>query len=344
MHRLPVSLLCTLLLASQSTIAQQFIPRGDIEQRNGGKIQKRLTCEPATPDVREEAVFTDACNENPQNDFNECFNSLITYAQDSALSTCARYYTIYNDCLVANNYSETACTDSRVGYVYCSNYTVQAYAYCGCWFALPDQLYNCANVELQINGGKQFAPAPTASIVSSAILQGPLAPPSATLSNIPQGVPSDVPVFSPRQSSTLVPTTVLSTSTIVTTSCGSDAVSCPAVTYSSTFPVPSSYWACGPGGCVVPPSSLAPPAPVATPVSAVASGSKQSTSTTVTSVPVTRTITTTGPGGSVGVGIYTTAAASTLLSCDGGCSEGPSKVGECVVRKRTRVLGSHEEI
>lgn len=47
----------------------------------------------------------------------------VLYAQDTALSTCGRFYALYNNCLINNNYSESACTDDRAGYVYCSNYT-----------------------------------------------------------------------------------------------------------------------------------------------------------------------------------------------------------------------------
>ncbi|KAL8777511.1 MAG: hypothetical protein Q9213_007828, partial [Squamulea squamosa] len=176
---------CALLLVSHSILAQQFAPKGDIENRYGARLERRqsYTCQPARPDVSEEAVFRDACNENPQNNYNVCFNSFI-----------------------------------------------QAYAYCGCYFVEPEQIYNCANVELQINGGagKQFGPAPSSTILSAALLNGPIAPPSATLSSIPLNVPSDVPVFSPRQ-------TILSSSAVV-----------------------SSTWACGYSGCVIPPSSLPP--------------------------------------------------------------------------------------
>lgn len=56
MPRSKISLLLSLLLASHSTFAQRFTPRGDIEQRYGTRLEKRLTCEPARPDVSEDAV------------------------------------------------------------------------------------------------------------------------------------------------------------------------------------------------------------------------------------------------------------------------------------------------
>ncbi|KAL8807148.1 MAG: hypothetical protein Q9200_004781, partial [Gallowayella weberi] len=205
MRRSSIPFLCALLLASQATFAQQFVPRGDIEYRDGTKIHRRegYTCQPASPGVSQEAVFRDACNQNPGSDYNTCFNTLVQYAQNSAASICARYYTIYNDCLVTHDYSETTCNDSRIGYVYCSNYTIQAYAYCGCYFAEPFQIYNCANVELSINRNvdrQQSAQVPSNAILSSALLSGPVAPSSATLIGIPLSVPSNVPIFSPRQS------------------------------------------------------------------------------------------------------------------------------------------------
>ena len=92
------------------------------------------------------------------------------------------YYTQYNDCLVLNKYNETSCSDTRTGYVNCANYTLQAYAYCGCYYALPDQLYTCANVQLQIRPNK---PAATTSLatgttdyVGSGFLTGPISPSS----------------------------------------------------------------------------------------------------------------------------------------------------------------------
>ncbi|KAL9633647.1 MAG: hypothetical protein Q9204_003308 [Flavoplaca sp. TL-2023a] len=185
----------------------------------------------------------------------------VQYAQTSAKDTCSRYYTIYNACLISNGYSETACADARIGYVYCSNYTLQAYAYCGCYFAEPDQIFNCANVELQINAvrDRDFDPAPSSTILSSALLNGPIAPSSATLSEIPMSVPTNVPVFSPRQSSSLVAaSTTFITSTLVVTSCTDGAFNCPATTILSSSAVVSSTLACASGDCIVPPSSLPP--------------------------------------------------------------------------------------
>ncbi|KAI4129338.1 MAG: hypothetical protein LQ338_002283 [Usnochroma carphineum] len=313
-----MSLLCSLLLASHLTIAQQFTPRGDLEQRYGTRLQRRIACEPATPDVSEDAVFTDACNENPQNSFSDCFNTLVLYAQDSATETCAHFYTLYNDCLVANNYSETACADSRSGYVYCSNYTIQAYAYCGCYFALPDQLYSCASVELQVNAGHSFtASAPTSSstLLTSAILTGPVVPQSATLSSIPQ-TSDDVPLvsYSPRQSTTLLTSTPAAGATTVVTS-GSG------IPYTGLVLLPSSS------------------PPIMTAAAA------QSTTTLLSTIPVTRTATiTTCPappcpaGGYSSESVYTTSVVSTVLSCEGGCDGGPERAGVCVVRRRSKVL------
>ncbi|KAI4155100.1 MAG: hypothetical protein L6R39_001304 [Caloplaca ligustica] len=389
MPRSKISLLLSLLLASHSTFAQRFTPRGDIEQRYGTRLEKRLTCEPARPDVSEDAVFTDACNENPQNSFTDCFNTLyvfqlavrqllmrpsVLYAQDSATETCAHFYTLYNDCLVSNHYSETACADSRAGYVYCSNYTTQAYAYCGCYFALPEQLYNCATVELQVGGRQNFDPAPTSTLLTSAILTGPIAPSSATLSSIPQSAGSSnaAPVFSPRQSSTLLTTTAFVTSTIVTTWCGGSNSECATTTHLSTFASESSTLAlvapssspaiatgtpialstaasattprvCGSAGCSGSPSSP-------TPTAASMEGHQQSTSTLITTVLVTRTSTVTScpatitpcQSGYSSEVVYTTSTVSTILSCEGGCDAGPSKVGECVVRKRVKAVEGRE--
>lgn len=56
MPRSKVSLICSLLLASQITTASQFSPRGDLEKRYGTNLQRRINCLPATPDVNEDAV------------------------------------------------------------------------------------------------------------------------------------------------------------------------------------------------------------------------------------------------------------------------------------------------
>ena len=138
---------------------------------------------------------------------------------------------------------------------------LQAYAYCGCYFAEPDQIFNCANVELQINAfrDRDFNPAPSSTILSSALLNGPIAPSSATLSEIPMSVPTNVPVFSPRQSSSLVAaSTTFITSTLVVTSCTDGTFNCPATTILSSSAVVSSTLACASGDCIVPPSSLPP--------------------------------------------------------------------------------------
>ncbi|KAL8914846.1 MAG: hypothetical protein Q9171_000682 [Xanthocarpia ochracea] len=296
---------------------------------------------------------------------------------------------------------------------------LQAYAYCGCYFVEPDQIFNCANVELQINGGsgKMFGPAPSSTILSSALLNGPIAPSSATLSNIPTSVPTNVPLFSPRQSSSLVAaSTAFITSTTVVTSCTSDGVTnCPATTIVSSAAVVSSTWTCGPEGCIIPPSSLPPIIKIATdtplsmecppgscdipsyisiptdymapdetplPTAAITSSSpgdgipasagtlataipttppvvvaspssnSQSTTTSLSTVAITRTSTiticpstvTACPLGAYSSEVtYTTSTVNTILSCNGGCEGmGPSKMGECVVREKVKVLTRRE--
>ncbi|KAL8859541.1 MAG: hypothetical protein Q9178_003940 [Gyalolechia marmorata] len=292
---------------------------------------------------------------------------------------------------------------------------LQAYAYCGCYFVEPEQIFNCANVELQINGGsgKMFGPAPSSTILSSALLNGPIAPSSATLSNIPTSVPTNVPLFSPRQSSSLVAaSTAFITSTTVVTSCTSDGVTnCPATTIVSSAAIVSSTWTCGPEGCIIPPSSLPPIIKIATdtplsmecppgscdipsyisiptdymapdetplptagaitssssgggiPVSAgtlataaptTPSSTSQSTTTSLSTVVITRTstITTCPPtvtacplGAYSSEVTYTTSTVSTILSCEGGCQGmGPSKLGECVVREKVKVLTRRGEL
>ncbi|KAL9021318.1 MAG: hypothetical protein Q9185_001428 [Variospora sp. 1 TL-2023] len=227
MPQLKWSLICSLLLASQITIASQFSPRGDIEQRYGTNLERRITCQPATPDVNEDAVSTENTREG--------------HTPQLTLPL--------------------------------------AYAYCGCYFALPTQLYNCANVELEVRNRDYFAPAPTSTLLTSAILTGPVAPSSATLSNIPQSVAASAPpapVFSPRQSSTLLISTAFITSTVITTSCSSGVSSCAATTYSSALVSESSVWTCGSAGCVIPPSSLPPVTVTGTPIAAVVTPSSTS--------------------------------------------------------------------
>ena len=56
MPHLSASIIWSILLAAQSTVAYQFRPRGDIEERAGATLRKRVTCEEATPYADEAAV------------------------------------------------------------------------------------------------------------------------------------------------------------------------------------------------------------------------------------------------------------------------------------------------
>lgn len=106
--------------------------------------RERGSCEYQSPKERilcslVRQVFRDACNENSQNNYNVCFNNLcvsrlhlartalmrcrVQYAQTSATNYCSQYYILYNNGLVNHDYSQIACSDARVRYVYCSNYT-----------------------------------------------------------------------------------------------------------------------------------------------------------------------------------------------------------------------------
>ncbi|KAL2041087.1 hypothetical protein N7G274_006031 [Stereocaulon virgatum] len=146
--------LCAVFLSVQSTIGSGYLAhRNDIVRRY---------CEPATPDVSQTDIIAVACNQVETIGFAECSNELTYSMSQSAAKICARYRSLYNGCLVVNNGSETACSDAELGYSMCFNYTMQAYAYCGCYYNDPTNLTNCANAELQNSASSStFSPPPS---------------------------------------------------------------------------------------------------------------------------------------------------------------------------------------
>ncbi|KAL9100536.1 MAG: hypothetical protein Q9163_004093 [Psora crenata] len=77
---------------------------------------------------------------------------------------------------MANHWTQSACIDDRMGYLECSNYT------------LPADLYDCANVELEIQPQEPIdtATIPTGSLSTTGSLSGPILPANATA---PPGFP-----------------------------------------------------------------------------------------------------------------------------------------------------------
>lgn len=140
-----ISTLCALLLLSQPVAGTGFVPR---DFASDEAIARRV-CEPAAPDVSESSIIANVCNETLANDSPTCSNQMTVHMQQSAANTCGQYFDLFNGCLMANNNDHTACSDSLLGYQDCNNYTVQAYAYCGCYYTLPASLAECANEQLQ---------------------------------------------------------------------------------------------------------------------------------------------------------------------------------------------------
>ncbi|CAF9918869.1 MAG: hypothetical protein ALECFALPRED_000869 [Alectoria fallacina] len=137
--------LCALLLSSQPIVGTGFVPR---DVAAGETIERRL-CDPAAPDVSESSIVADFCNQTLTNDSPTCSDQVTVHIQQSATNTCGQYFGLFTDCLMANDGDHTACSDSLFGYQNCNNYTMQAYAYCGCYYTLPASLADCANEQLQ---------------------------------------------------------------------------------------------------------------------------------------------------------------------------------------------------
>ncbi|MCJ1270676.1 hypothetical protein MMC22_010573 [Lobaria immixta] len=171
-------------------------------RRDGAMPQRRQFCAPPTPNVDQEKVFplplperkwliptvsklfADICNTNRQNEFWNCNAQLATYASDSANTHCSGAWAVYNSCLVARNYNDQLCLDEKLGSSNCYDYTLQTYAFCFCYYQLPDDLHLCANLVLEIHRpliGPAVAVTTTTCAPSiAALLTAPIVPTSAT--------------------------------------------------------------------------------------------------------------------------------------------------------------------
>lgn len=150
-----------LLVIAQGVEGSEFYPRSSPEsmlQRRQGCLpatpdvsEAAVSIEPIAESkasfyLQFPKIFNYACAQNPQNSNTTCYNELfvslitsgqtsclsstisnvhvrVTYANESAAITCTQYYTQYRDCLVLQSNNQSACIDSHLGYVDCSNYT-----------------------------------------------------------------------------------------------------------------------------------------------------------------------------------------------------------------------------
>lgn len=153
-------------------------------RRDGVMPERRQLCAPPTPNVDQEKLFADICNTNRQNEFWNCNAQLATYARDTANTHCSGAWAVYNSCLVARNYNDQLCLDEKLGSSNCYDYTLQTYAFCFCYYQLPDDLHLCANLVLEIHRpliGPAVAVTTTTCAPSiAALLTPPIVPTSAT--------------------------------------------------------------------------------------------------------------------------------------------------------------------
>ncbi|KAM0797412.1 hypothetical protein BDR22DRAFT_824261 [Usnea florida] len=230
------NVVCALFSISQPTVGKAFTPRNSA----ASAAVARRVCVPATPDVSKSSnqIIADICNQAPANESLVCSDQLTKYIQQSVTETCGQYFRLFADCLVSNDVNPAACSDSLYGYQDCSNYTMQAYAYCGCYYTVPSSLADCANEQLQsqtqdtapvVTTGVRTTIRPTDSddVPSSASADREAAPaiPSAQLPSVPtlpttsqsQPTPSSVPdtLVTPNaaRNTSFGPTTIITTYT-----------------------------------------------------------------------------------------------------------------------------------
>lgn len=201
-------------------------------------------------------------------------------------------------------------------------FSVDIYKYCSCWYTMPADLYDCANVILEIRP-KAIAVStiPTSVLLSTALLTGPISPPGPTIT---LGVTS-------------------------ATSAASIPIALSFITIQPQ-PLPLSAYA-----DATLPLAVAPVPPLITPtgvrtlpVSSDAVSITKATTTFVsqTTVTLTATITlcppivTNCPLDYSSYSTYTSTIHQTIYSCDGGCEAHPPAPSQtvCVPRKRVRIV------
>lgn len=193
--------------------------------------------------------------------------------------------------------------------------SVDIYKYCGCWYTMPADLYDCANVILEIRPNAPIlSTIPTSVILSTALLTGPILP--ASVATTTTAISISVVTIEPQPLQTTDTTTYFTTSSY----------------YSLPFPPP-----------------LITPTIIRTlPVSSSYAVSTSKTTTTIVSR-TTRTFTATitscppiitdCPRDYSSYSIFTSTIYKTSYSCDGGCDEAAAPPREvCIPRKRVRVV------
>ena len=227
--------------------------------------------------------------------------------------------------------------------------SVDIYKYCGCWYSMPADLYDCANVILEIRPNPLLTSTiPTSVLLSTALLTGPILPATATATIATAKTPISVAVVAVEPLPLL---TVYATSTVLVTDCGTRVTNCPVSTRVTSYPIISSI-----------PSTVSPPIitptlpPHTLPVLGgggsssyflTTSGGVKSTSTFISLETQTRTATITScpptvtkcPADYSSFSIYTATVTKTIYSCDGGCDEAPPPPARevCVPKKRVRL-------
>ncbi|MCJ1466921.1 hypothetical protein MMC07_005543 [Pseudocyphellaria aurata] len=196
---------CLLLLLGLQHVHAAWQP--PVLRRDTMPQRRQLQCPLPDPNVDRNKLFTQICNSNRQNEFWTCFNDLAQDSQDSANNYCGHEYAIYNDCLILNGYHTDLCPKDKNNYLTCSDVTLQAYAFCFCYYELPNDVANCANIILEVRRPNNFSPVPVPTSlvpsIASSSLTAPVVPPTATttfafdgLSGLSGSLPTS-PLFPP---------------------------------------------------------------------------------------------------------------------------------------------------
>jgi hypothetical protein len=236
--------------------------------------------------------------------------------------------------------------------------SLDVYKYCGCWYLIPADLYDCANVILEIRPNAiTTSTIPTSTILSTALLTGPILPASASTSQIFIGAAStsiSVVAVEPQP-----PSTVYQTSTVLVTSCGSGVTDCPVPPSLTSYPVLSISSTVSPP--LITPTTIRTLSASSPSVSTgqittnlrtlPATSSPNSTSKTTATIVSTATHTLTAtltscppivtdcPLDFSRFSTFTSTIVRTSYSCDGGCdhAQAPPPGQVCVQKARTRL-------
>lgn len=215
--------------------------------------------------------------------------------------------------------------------------SVDVYKYCGCWYSMPADLYDCANVILEIRpNALTTSTIPTSILLSTALLTGPILPASVTTQTLRSATSTAISIVAVEPQP---PRTVYATSTVLVTDCGVGVTNCPVITRVTSYPVPST-----PSTGSLPPITPTPDRTL--PVSSFVYSASKTTVTAVSIATQTLTATITScpptvtdcPWDYSSLSIYTSTIHKTIYSCDGGCDEKAPPNQVCVPKTRIRLV------